>query len=75
MATKSNYFSPSTNIERDANRDFEYILTPNSIEIYNQIVSKFKSGTKSFSIIGSYSNCLLKLFIASYIMMFILFII
>jgi hypothetical protein len=56
MATKSNYFSPSINIERDANRNFEYILTPNSIEIYNQIVSKFKSGTKSFSIIGSYGT-------------------
>ncbi len=49
-------FSPSVNIKRDSNKNFEYLVTPNSIDIYSQIVSSFDSGVHSFSIIGSYGT-------------------
>ena len=54
--TLKNSFSPSVNIERDSDKTFEYVVTPNSLEIYKQIVSSFSSGTHSFSIIGSYGT-------------------
>jgi DNA polymerase III delta prime subunit len=49
-------FSPSVNIQRDSAKNFEYVVTPNSVEIYSQIVSNFDSGIHSFSIIGSYGT-------------------
>jgi DNA replication protein DnaC len=49
-------FSPSVNITRDSEKEFNYIVTPNSKEIYKQIVSQFDSGVHSFSIIGSYGT-------------------
>ncbi len=54
--TKKASFSPSVNIQRDSEKDFEYVVTPNSIEIYKQIVSNFETGVHSFSIIGSYGT-------------------
>lgn len=49
-------FSPSVNIQRDSEKNFEYVVTPNSLEIYKQIVSSFDTGVHSFSIIGSYGT-------------------
>ena len=46
--------SPSVNIIRDAARPFQYIKTANSRHIFEQIALSFKSGTRSFSIVGSY---------------------
>ena len=46
----------STNIVRDQNSDINYIVTPNSLIIANQIVEKFQYGQSSFSIIGSYGT-------------------
>lgn len=49
-------FSISTNILRDTDRDLNYIPTPNSINICNQISGDFKQGLRSFNIIGSYGT-------------------
>lgn len=48
--------SPSVNILRDAARPFHYFPTPNSRLIYEQIAATFKSGSRAFSIIGSYGT-------------------
>ena len=53
MQTK---FSTSINIIRDSKRDINYIPTPNSIRVVNQIVNDFKKGIRSFNIIGSYGT-------------------
>ncbi|MFY0697661.1 MAG: hypothetical protein JXR11_07405 [Balneola sp.] len=49
-------FSPSVNIQRDSAKNLDYVVTPNAIEIYKQIVSSFETGVHSFSIIGSYGT-------------------
>ena len=49
-------FSPSINIIRDVDKDFYYVPTSNSKEIYNQIATQFSSGVHSFNIIGSYGT-------------------
>ncbi len=49
-------FSPSINIVRDVDKDFYYVPTSNSKEIYNQIAKQFNSGVHSFNIIGSYGT-------------------
>jgi len=49
-------FTTSVNIERDVNSEFNYIVTPNSKVIFNEIVNNFKSGVHSFNIIGSYGT-------------------
>lgn len=56
MLNTKREFSPSINILRDAEKDFEYIVTPNAADIYEQIVSNFDTGVHSFSIIGSYGT-------------------
>ena len=48
--------SPSVNIIRDADRPFRYIETANSRHIFEQISLAFKSGVRSFSIVGSYGT-------------------
>ena len=48
--------SPSVNIIRDAERPFHYIDTANSHHIFKQIASTFKSGVRTFSIVGSYGT-------------------
>src|SRR6188768_1609069 len=53
MLTK---FTTSTNIIRDAERELNYIPTPNSIRVVNQISNDFKKGIRSFNIIGSYGT-------------------
>lgn len=51
-----NNFTTSVNILRDTDRDFNYIPTPNSLKVINQIVNDFKIGIRSFSIIGTYGT-------------------
>lgn len=48
--------SPSVNIIRDADRPFRYIGTANSRLVFEQIASAFKSGVRTFSIVGSYGT-------------------
>lgn len=56
MAEVSNVFSPSINIERDLDKDLEYVVTPNSRQIYGQLIKNLDSGVHSFIIIGSYGT-------------------
>jgi hypothetical protein len=52
---KSN-FTPSINIIRDIDRNFNYIPTPNAKSIVSQLISDFNSGIRAFNIIGSYGT-------------------
>lgn len=49
-------FTTSVNIIRDKGKELNYIPTPNSIRVVNQIVNDFKKGLRSFNIIGSYGT-------------------
>lgn len=49
-------FSPSINIIRDADKEFYYVPTANSKDIFNQITQQFSSGVHSFNIVGSYGT-------------------
>ena len=49
-------FSPSVNIIRDEQRDFQYIPTPNTNQIFNQLQDSFEKGLRSFNLIGSYGT-------------------
>ncbi len=53
MASK---FTTSVNIIRDANKQFEYIATPNAVRIAEQLGHDFRSGIHSFILIGSYGT-------------------
>ncbi len=55
---KTNYFSPSINILRDATSGhFEYIATNNSEKAFQKITSAlYEKGKKSFNIIGAYGS-------------------
>lgn len=49
-------FTPSVNIIRDFDKPLMYLPTGNSQRLYNQIASEFKTGTRSFNVIGSYGT-------------------
>lgn len=49
-------FSPSINVDRDFNKDFDYIVTSNAKQIYNQLIRNIETGIHSYSIIGSYGT-------------------
>ncbi|GAB4093517.1 ATP-binding protein [Flaviaesturariibacter terrae] len=49
-------FSPSINIERDGEYDFNYIATPNSTKVFTQILNDALVGVKSHVIIGAYGT-------------------
>jgi len=49
-------FTPSINIERDKEKDFNYVVTSNARQIYDQIIQNRTSGVHSFTIIGSYGT-------------------
>lgn len=53
MKTK---YSPSINIIRDKDHDFDYQVTPNAEKIAYQINDLYKKGFHSFNIIGSYGT-------------------
>jgi len=50
------FFSPSVNIRRDENANLSYIPTPNSRLVYDQLISDYKIGIRSFNIIGAYGS-------------------
>lgn len=52
---KGNYIV-STNIERDTERELNYILTPNAKDIFDRIISNYLIGNHTFNIIGSYGT-------------------
>ena len=52
----SNLYTTSVNIIRDSERELNYIVTPNSTQVVNQICNDFKKGIRSFNIIGSYGT-------------------
>jgi ribosomal protein S15P/S13E len=52
----ANNFTTSVNIIRDTERDFNYIPTPNAMQVVSQIVNDFKKGIRSFNIIGTYGT-------------------
>lgn len=49
-------FSPSINIQRDSEYDFNYIATANSTKVFHQILSDSLVGVKSHTIIGAYGT-------------------
>ncbi len=49
-------FTTSINIIRDSDRKISYIPTPNASRVVNQLANDFKTGIRSFSIIGSYGT-------------------
>lgn len=49
-------YNTSVNIIRDAERDLNYIPTPNSIQVAHQISNDFKKGIRAFTLIGSYGT-------------------
>ena len=51
-----NNFTTSVNIIRDTDRDFNYIPTPNAIQVVSQVVNDFKRGIRSFNIVGTYGT-------------------
>lgn len=53
---RENKFSTSTNILRDSDRGINYITTPNSRRVIQQINSDFNQGIHSFNLIGSYGT-------------------
>ncbi len=50
------YFSPSVNIIRDATKNLAYIPTPNSIQVFQQLLNDYHTGTRSFCIVGAYGT-------------------
>lgn len=49
-------YSPSVNIERDFNRSLNYIPTKNAREVFNTIANDYKTGARSFSLVGAYGT-------------------
>jgi hypothetical protein len=56
MSTTKIKFSPSINIQRDNEYDFDYIATPNSSKVFHQVLSDSLVGVKSHVIIGAYGT-------------------
>jgi hypothetical protein len=49
-------YNTSVNIIRDADRELNYIPTPNTIQVAHQISNDFKKGLRAFTLIGSYGT-------------------
>ncbi|MGN6491005.1 MAG: hypothetical protein ACTHLE_03335 [Agriterribacter sp.] len=54
MATTKINYSPSINIVRDSDFDFDYIVTPNTKAIFSQLFNDVITGIKAHTIIGAY---------------------
>lgn len=52
----SNNFTTSVNIIRDTDRDINYIPTPNARQVVSQVVNDFKTGIRSFNVVGTYGT-------------------
>ena len=53
---ESNFFAPSINIQRDFQKDIEYIPTPNAEKVFNNIIDNYRRGFKAFNIVGAYGT-------------------
>ncbi len=53
---KTRIYTPSININRDFAQDINYVLTPNAKRVYNQIVTNYQKGSRSFNIVGAYGT-------------------
>lgn len=53
---KSNHsvFFQSVNIIRDAEKQLNYIPTPNTIQAFTQLINDYQTGVRSFNIVGAY---------------------
>lgn len=49
-------YTPSINIEYQKPEDLQYLITPNARAVLGTIIERFRSGTHSFQIIGSYGT-------------------
>jgi hypothetical protein len=49
-------FRPSVNIVRDAKGPFSYSVTPNALQVYEQLVNDYKIGSRAFTITGAYGT-------------------
>lgn len=49
-------YIPSVNIEHGITDDFQYVVTPNTKNVWGNIVSSFHEGIHSFTIIGTYGT-------------------
>lgn len=49
-------FKVSTNIQRDADTQLDYVVTKNANEVYERIIHNYGRGHNSFTIIGSYGT-------------------
>lgn len=56
MQATNIHYSPSINIIRDSEKKLDYIITPNSVQVYNQIINNYITGTHSFNIVGAYGT-------------------
>ncbi|MEO6719327.1 MAG: hypothetical protein ABIN67_03135 [Ferruginibacter sp.] len=56
MAATKIKFSPSINILRDSDYEFNYILTPNASDTFSGILNAVLTGTKAHVIIGAYGT-------------------
>src|SRR4051812_26434128 len=56
MNTTEIKYSPSINIIRDINYNFNYIPTHNSIAIFNHLINNLKSNNKTQIVIGAYGT-------------------
>ena len=54
--TTNTYYNPSVNIKRDLGKDLNYIPTPNSVLVYEELIKQYYKGTHSFTIIGAYGT-------------------
>lgn len=54
-ATKIKY-SPSVNIVRDSDYDFNYIATPNATGTFNSLLNDINAGTKAHLLIGAFGT-------------------
>ena len=52
----ASYFTPSINIIRDADREFDYLVTPNANRVYRIIKDNFLAGNRAFSLLGTYGT-------------------
>ena len=49
-------YTPSVNIEYGIDKDFKYIVTPNAQQVIGNIISSFRAGMHTFSLIGTYGT-------------------
>ena len=54
--TTNTYYNPSVNIKRDLGKDLNYIPTPNSVLVYEELIKQYYKGTHSFTIVGTYGT-------------------